>query len=100
VDFQLFLRRFAMRECEIKGLMELKQGYEARLARLPANKEYTELSDEFHATALNMVREAVIARGISLDDVPYRGQLAVGQAADCGFCTVCVTACTTCVAYM
>ncbi len=84
-----------MKEYEVKGLMELKQGYEARLAKLPGHME---LSKEFHDVALTVVRDAVSSAGLEIDIGRLRP--VEGGADECGFCTVCITACTACVAYL
>jgi hypothetical protein len=95
-----------LKENQIPGLVELKRGFEARLAELEG---YSQLQEELETAALNLVRQAVERAGVSpLLSPPLAvaearasmGPEPVGVAAlraKCGFCTNCITDCVTCV---
>jgi len=84
-----------LKEREIPGLLELKMEYESKLKGM---KEFQELKSEFDRSTMSLVKEAMVSKGIKLD-----GRLPThetgGLKASCGFCEVCITACTDCVAY-
>jgi hypothetical protein len=80
----------AMKEHQVKGLVELKTGFEARLAE---NAEYQHLADELREAALALVHETVKAKGIVLNEVP----ILTLRPKKCLFCTACVTDCVSCV---
>jgi hypothetical protein len=86
-----------LKEREIPGLMELKFEYESKLVGI---KDFQELKSEFERGTMVLIKEAMLTKGIKLD-----GGLSPGQgpqslrANSCGFCEVCITACTDCVSY-
>ena len=84
-----------MKESEVQGLLELKVEYESKLEEI---KEYQDLRSEFQRKAMELLRSTVRARGIK----PEGEMLAPGATliSQCGFCTVCVTACTGCIAHV
>ena len=88
-------RGVRVKEREIPGLIELKMEFESKLAGM---KEYQELKSEFDRSAMGLIKEAIRSKGIRLESGRTPGSqpsLAVG----CGFCEVCITACTDCVAW-
>lgn len=85
-----------MKESDIPGLLELKIEYESRLASM---KEYQDLRSEFERASMSLIKEAILSKGIKLE-----GELAASvvtskpiQGGGCGFCTACITSCTSCV---
>ncbi len=85
-----------MKEREVTGLIELKAEYENRLAQI---KEYQELHQEFKNNAMALIKEAIIRKGIKVEERGSLPSIRPDGTKDCGFCTNCVTACTDCVAY-
>jgi len=78
-----------MKENEVKGLTDLKGEYRNKLENL---KGYTDLQKEFEEKSLQLLKNEMQSRGISMPDV----SMAV-KVGGCGFCTICVSSCTACV---
>lgn len=85
-----------MKEREVPGLMELKIEYESKLVGM---KDFQELKSEFEKASMSLIKEVMRSKGIKLES-GLAAQAPQGlRAAGCGFCEVCITACTDCVAY-
>lgn len=92
-----------MKESDVRGLVEMKEDYEARLK---TEKDRSKILLEFQGKAVELVKEAVTAAKIieieSLTGTTLFAQKASGtmqESGDCGFCEFCITDCRTCVAY-
>jgi hypothetical protein len=80
-----------MKEYEVKGLLELKRNYEGKLEDV---KEYQDIRNEFQEESLALVKEALESKGIKPEETHI---LLEAPAHNCGFCTLCVTTCVSCV---
>lgn len=85
-----------MKEHEVEGLIELKAEYENRLSQC---KDYQMLREEFNKSVLTLVRDAIKAKGTKVLERPLTPVSSQLRVAGCGFCEVCITACTDCVVY-
>jgi hypothetical protein len=85
-----------VKERDVPGLIELKIEYESKLAGV---KDLQELKSEFERATMGLIKEALRSKGIKLESGLATGQPQQGLLRGCGFCEVCITACTDCVAY-
>ncbi len=85
-----------MREHEIEGLADLKEQYKHKLVAI---KPYQALRAQFLDESMELVKRAIgdkIKFTPEMLDAKFKPMLA---AKGCGFCTSCITDCSSCVAY-
>lgn len=82
-----------MKEHEVQGLIELRDTFSARLAKM---EDYQALQKEFERQAQSLLRKAVQDAKIDPQSPQAISRLKV-VSNGCGFCEVCITACTGCV---
>jgi len=85
-----------LKESEVPGLMELKIEYESKMVGI---KEFQDLKSEFDRSTMVLIKQAMLAKGITLGGGLSTGLGSQRLRGSCGFCEVCITACTDCVAY-
>jgi len=85
-----------LKERDVPGLLELKMEYESKLAGV---KDFQELKSEFEKSTMVLIKQAMLTKGINLEGRLSPGQGPQALRGSCGFCEVCITACTDCVAY-
>ncbi len=80
-----------MKESDVTGLVELRQEYEGKLRALPG---YEDLETELKTRALDLMRQEMQRKGLAIKEtsLPHPD-----LRTSCGFCTACVSACTSCV---